>query len=1523
MKEQMQSFTRMTKPLVLFVLLFALGVGQMWGYSFNYPHLYFYNSGTEWTKEANKVMFFYYYHRDDGDKKQASQGFNMSKVDHTKLWYVCASENRGGSLSGFSYGFGATSNWPWEEGDNWSTRWTYMCNNYNHSGTSQTNLPYGTYLCTSSGTDNLVVTQIGNGTEVHAPLNHTQTVKKYTRGDGEGSYTAASVNSGTVSISAYQMTGSGTASNEENSDEINTAGDTEASADAAYTGEVTVTASANTGYVFMGWYSSENGGTEDKLSSSSSYTDNAPNSTKTVYARFAEKLPVGKTLYLATNAKWRENSARFAAVFCNASIQQWENCSAVAGTDDMYSVSIPDGNWGCVIFCKMKNSSDEERVNKWDNRWCQTDDMYKNGLNNCVYITGDCSNSQRWGKYAQIPAIVGGMNNWDPVANQFSGSPLRLTMDLSAGQAYQFKLASGRDDYWYGHGASNNNDLTFAGQTNAETLTQGYRNMMFLTARAGTYTFEWDATNAKLTIIYPDTLHPSMDYVYMEKYSGWNSGNFSNIHYWDDSSNPLTDGSDDPKMTAYHNFKDKSLNYYMYPMLTDYPNFKAADGLNGGTNHTDNMVATGHGGHYTYWGGSGWVWATFQVYIKLENQGADEGKKGTLGVPVAFNDTALSTRINKPIKSHYDFGGYYTAAEGGGVQIIDANGDWKQNVSDYTSSGAWIHAGDTTTLYAKWTQTAYTITPSVSPEGAGTVNTVTDAHLITPSSEITATPTHAAWIFDHWEPGEHVGIAGGKTTTDNPITVTSDMNSTITAHFKPRYELAGSLDDGSGNGGMPGWTYDGTGMFTVLSTSPTVNITCTCTLDANKKYKFEIRDRKEGKNYGAGTDGKFELIESNWAHCTNENMDMKFNTTGAAKYIFQIYEVDGNNRPTVKILWPRQVNFGWKYVNADEPNTLREGGGGTVTAYVHEGGVKTAVSNGAYMIQGATISFTAHPYNDYDFAGWWNSYSYPDNPVLTGDSVSWPVTAENANGYAKFTEKTNTLNSGSTWSDATWSKGHVPTLDEVAVIKSPVEVNVTDAKAKKVLLRQDGGNTGKIDIPAGKELVVRTTIRKTTDGSTYGATGYEDINIGSTLAEGNGALVMGTNNGTNKATVNFAVKAKKVGGHNVNQFIGTPFNDETNVLYNYYGTKIYRFMAGHDGDLGTDKEWKRVASTGEHMNGFFGYNILTNQETEPVLWMQGTLNRSAEETINGYYNGSSNTENMFANSWVAPIYIPNFENDDFTNIEKTIYIFNAGTPEDQSGHAIDAGNAETTAAGQYCVLPANSASYVGLTVIPAMQAFSVFATGASPSLKFNYTRLVYNPANGTATIVPTRAPRRTAEEDSDAPTVLRLAATGESGYVAKIVLLERTDFTDNFDDGWDGRFLAGDEAAPQLYAVTPDGNMAINSIPNIEGTLLGFKAGEADDLFTFSFDYDGEALYLYDTQLQTYTRVLTGNTYAFTTTDNTAHNRFILTRNAPGMATGTEPVNNASQVTNKMMIDNHLYIFRGGVLYDATGRMIK
>ena len=535
-------------------------------------------------------------------------------------------------------------------------------------------------------------------------------------------------------------------------------------------------------------------------------------------------------------------------------------------------------------------------------------------------------------------------------------------------------------------------------------------------------------------------------------------------------------------------------------------------------------------------------------------------------------------------------------------------------------------------------------------------------------------------------------------------------------------------------------------------------------------------------------------------------------------------------------------------------------------------------------------------------------------------------------------EFTNSNGSGDgKWSTTTnWSLGSLPTIHQPAIIKKPVTVDVATAKAKEVVLNQSSTNTGSLEISAGKALTVAETVQKTTDGSTLVATGENDIVFGSTLAAGTGALVAGGyTSGDNKATVNFAVKAKKDGsGHWINQYIGTPFNDQGAVLYNYYGTQLYAFHPTNDGnyDSGTgsanDAWWSRLAET-DGMNPFVGYNILCSKAETPVLWMQGTLNASDNQTINGsklVYNGASNTENLLANSWMAPIHIEAFENGDFSNVEKTIYIFNAGSPDDYA--SAGDGAASATAAGQYIVLPIASAPWVSptVTVIPAMQAFSVYATGANPSLTLDYNRLVYTPALTSVGVVPTRAPRRDKVAE-DAPEVISLHVTAGSGYAANAYILGREDFADNFDDGWDGRFMEGDEAAPQLYAPTENGNLVINCVPNIEGTVVCFKRGSVDSEYTFTFSYEGEeSWYLNDQKEQESTLISALDSYTFHSSADDMPARFVVSR-TPIYKTPTGVENadgrNLKSDVRKIVIDDHVFIIRNGLMYDVTGALCK
>lgn len=496
-----------------------------------------------------------------------------------------------------------------------------------------------------------------------------------------------------------------------------------------------------------------------------------------------------------------------------------------------------------------------------------------------------------------------------------------------------------------------------------------------------------------------------------------------------------------------------------------------------------------------------------------------------------------------------------------------------------------------------------------------------------------------------------------------------------------------------------------------------------------------------------------------------------------------------------------------------------------------------------------------------------------------------------------------------------------PTEDDIVVINEPMTIDVPDAKAKEVVIK----GSGSLSVGAGKALVIAEGIHKF-DGSLFIPTTESDINIGSTLAEGTGALIIGDHDGTNKATVNFAVKAKKDGsGHWINQFIGTPFNDENAVLYNYYETQLYEFKA--DGSGTTTSEWTKLKGS-DRMEPFMGYNLLRSKTDDHVLWMQGTLNATntpVEKHL--YYNGSSKTENMLANGWVAPIHIDAFEEDDFGGAEAAIYIFNAGTPEDQGSHSTSDGSASNNSPGQYIALPVASTPWVSptVTVIPAMQAFSVFATGANQTLTLDYEKLVYNPAQTNVGIVPTRAPRR--YRGGEAPEVIRMHVNAESGYNANAYVLGRWDFEEGFDNGWDGRFIEGDEEAPQLYMSTIEGKMVINCVPEIDGTVLDFQRGSADAMYTFTFEYEGDKTwYLNDLKEKKSTRISGENNYTFYSENYDSLSRFVISSLPMNTATGvdrTQGDNVAETKARKIMVNGLLYIIHGGQIYDATGAIVK
>lgn len=294
-KEEVNDWLSTGKRLIPILFLLLFGVGNVWGdTNINFSGGYIYFADTYNVHKGSTQLC--------GRKSNCSNGewytavTTLNNIGHTKLYYTNSLEGSGWSnvcWAGWALisNSSAKSNADTEYWKGTNSTWYSNFDTYGLNSGS-------TYLITVASASKgatKTTSYLGNSNTQYTSFNHSQTVYKYTSTNGGSTYSAASINSGTVTISAYKMTGNGTASNSSNSATINTASTTSASKDAAYTGEVTLTASANTGYTFVGWFETASGGSA--LSTSSEYTYNAPNSTKSIYARFVAEETHDVTVY--------------------------------------------------------------------------------------------------------------------------------------------------------------------------------------------------------------------------------------------------------------------------------------------------------------------------------------------------------------------------------------------------------------------------------------------------------------------------------------------------------------------------------------------------------------------------------------------------------------------------------------------------------------------------------------------------------------------------------------------------------------------------------------------------------------------------------------------------------------------------------------------------------------------------------------------------------------------------------------------------------------------------------------------------------------------------------------------------------------------------------------------------------------------------------------------------------------------------------------------------------------------------
>lgn len=532
------------------------------------------------------------------------------------------------------------------------------------------------------------------------------------------------------------------------------------------------------------------------------------------------------------------------------------------------------------------------------------------------------------------------------------------------------------------------------------------------------------------------------------------------------------------------------------------------------------------------------------------------------------------------------------------------------------------------------------------------------------------------------------------------------------------------------------------------------------------------------------------------------------------------------------------------------------------------------------------------------------NYLLETDPVKVSD-CSVTFHNENGKGDHLWTTPTN------------WSTGRVPLKEQNIQIAANCIVNTPEATAATVKIIADSTLTIQ---PKGALTVngqIWTIPSETDKHNTSEITDPSMITILSD-ASGVGALVRAAGDDARlAATVQMYSKAyfEWVDGKRKKywQYVGVPIQTAA-VPECFYGAYTYLWEEANG--------WTRK-SDGTILEQFKGYGLsVGNQENTKLTYtLRGDLatsdNRNITLTINNSNENYRGT-NMIGNSWTAPIHIDKMLATDFGIANATVYIYNTGRDDQQTAATSTVtGDVDATQPGQWIAITpglAAQSDYVGLKVIPAMQAFDIL-TESETSLYLDYERVVRG--GGTADInTPMRAPQ--SNKSGNGITLMRVTVADSQTHT-DLYLMQHQAFTDAFDNGWDATYMACDGRSASLYAITPIGEMAVAAIPEIEGINLGFAPGKETE-YTFSFGYTGSMLYLNDTRERRSTLITDWNTYRFTASDNDDANRFYISA-TPIEAQVPSGLVEVSDNHGVLTLSNPAHENLSICLYDAAGRL--
>lgn len=475
------------------------------------------------------------------------------------------------------------------------------------------------------------------------------------------------------------------------------------------------------------------------------------------------------------------------------------------------------------------------------------------------------------------------------------------------------------------------------------------------------------------------------------------------------------------------------------------------------------------------------------------------------------------------------------------------------------------------------------------------------------------------------------------------------------------------------------------------------------------------------------------------------------------------------------------------------------------------------------------------------------------------------------------------------------------TVNSTVVVNDGTEAvaNKVEVAANKTLTVKDGatltiGEDG-LQIAAGATVTVEkgATLVVGADGITIADGGH--LVVEATEDGGTGVVLVdpaATANTRPEATVELIPDAYKVSEDVYkHRYIGIPLYFEGSEVFTSANWAREPIQGGESVVTHAkiwNNGWQDVASVSEFVP-FKGY-ALTNESTHGVKYtFKGKLVGNGDGTMNFAYGF-----NLFANSYTAPINIQTLLNGLSDNVKATIYMF-------------DNDKLRTVSKADFAGFRTPK-----FTVIPSLQAFFVLMDdGTSASESINYAEAVYNNSLGNRGLY---APKR--QETPDFNRV-RINIASENGVSDEVYLIEATDYTNDFENGFDEVKYMNNGL--NLFATTAYGRQSTEITNDIDGTFIGVQG---NGTYTLSFDeLVGEEYQIRDLQTNAVVTMSEANNYTFTV-NGTNDARFVVESIAK-MPTAFDNVDAA-----KMFISNNtLYISENNsnaniMIYAANGQLV-